>query len=89
VSYDQILEISRELFYTALMVALPALVVSLVVGIVVSIIQTVTSIQDQTLTYVPRLVVVGIVIVVTLSFSLQLATHFTVRMFEFAAGVAR
>jgi flagellar biosynthetic protein FliQ len=71
------------------MVALPALVVSLVIGIIVSIFQTVTSIQDQTLAYVPRLIVVGMVIVMTLSFSLQLATHFTVRMFEQAAGVAR
>ena len=88
-SYAQILEISRELFYTALMVALPALVVSLVVGVIVSIIQTVTSIQDQTLAYIPRLIGVGFTIVMTLSFSLQLATHFTVRMFEYAAGVVR
>ena len=88
-SFEQILEISRELFYTALLVALPALGVSLVIGIVVSIIQTVTSIQDQTLAYVPRLILVGLVIVLTLSFTLQLATHYTVRMFQFAAGVVR
>jgi flagellar biosynthetic protein FliQ len=86
-SFDQVLEISRQLFYTSLLVALPALSASLVVGLLVSIMQTVTSIQDQTVSYVPRLIAVGVVVLLALPFSLQLATHFTVRMFEFASGV--
>lgn len=88
-SYGEVLEISRDLFYTALLVALPALAVSLLIGLVVSVFQTVTSIQDQTLSYVPRIVIVGLVIVLTLSFSLELATHFTVRMLARAADVTR
>src|SRR5437667_203472 len=48
-SVDQVIEISRDLFYTAMLVALPALAVSFLVGLIVSIFQTVTSIQDQTL----------------------------------------
>ncbi len=88
-SYGEVLEISRDLFYTALLVALPALAVSLLIGLVVSVFQTVTSIQDQTLSYVPRIVIVGLVIVLTLSFSLELATHFTVRMLARAAEVTR
>ncbi len=86
-SYGEVLEIGRDLFYTALLVSLPALSVSLLVGLVVSVFQTVTSIQDQTISYVPRIVIVGLVIVLTLSFSLQLATHFTVRMLARAAEV--
>jgi flagellar biosynthetic protein FliQ len=82
-----VLEVGRDLFYTALLVALPALAVSLIVGLVISIFQTVTSIQDQTLSYVPRIVVVGLVLVLTMSFSLQLAVDFTVRMFFRAAEV--
>ena len=88
-TYAQVLEISRDMFYTALLVALPALVVSLVVGLIISIFQTVTSIQDQTLSYVPRIIIVGLVIVFTLSFSLELATHFTVRMLYHAAEVTK
>ena len=88
-SYAEVLEISRDLFYTALLVALPALVVSLLVGLVVSIFQTVTSIQDQTISYVPRIIIVGLVIVLTISFSLEMATHFTVRMLVRAAEVIR
>ncbi len=88
-TYPQVLEISRDLFYTALLVALPALAVSLLVGLVLSIFQTVTSLQDQTLSYVPRILIVGLVIILTLSFSLELATHFTVRMLYHAAEVTR
>jgi flagellar biosynthesis protein FliQ len=86
-SVDQVLEITRQLFYTTLLVALPALAVSLLVGLVVSILQTVTSIQDQTVSYVPRLIAVGVVVLLAMPFSLQLATHFTVRMFQVASGV--
>ena len=88
VSYAEVLEISRDLFYTALLVALPALIVSLLVGLVVSIFQTVTSIQDQTISYVPRIIIVGLVIVLTMSFSLETAVYFTVRMLSRAAEVA-
>ena len=62
---EQVIRMTQELFLVALLVALPALVVSLVVGLVVSIFQTVTSIQDQTLSYVPRIILVGLAIVVT------------------------
>jgi flagellar biosynthetic protein FliQ len=84
-----VLEVGRDLFYTALLVALPALAVSLLVGLVISIFQTVTSIQDQTLSYVPRILIVGLVLVLTMSFSLQLAVGFTVRMFFRAAEVGQ
>lgn len=82
---DQVMEISRDLFQTALMVALPALAAGLVVGLIVSLLQAVTSIQDQTLGHVPRLLAVGIVLLLTLGFTLQLAIAFTQRMFQIAA----
>lgn len=79
-STAQILEMGQDLLYTALLLALPALVVSLIVGLVISILQTITSIQEQTLSFVPRLVAVGLVLVLTMAWALQLASHFTVRM---------
>lgn len=83
---EQVIGMNQDLFATALMVALPALAISLIVGLVVSIFQTVTSIQDQTLSYVPRILLVGLGIVVTLGFSLQLAVDFARRMIGYAAG---
>ena len=82
-------ELFRDLILTALMVALPALAVSLVVGVIVSILQTVTSIQDQTLSYVPRTLLVGLTIVLSLAFSLEIAVDFAKRMIMRAAGVSQ
>ncbi len=84
-----VLEFSRDLFYTAMLVALPAMAVSLVVGLIVSIFQTVTSIQDQTLSYVPRIILVGLAIVISMAFTLDIAIGFTRRMFDHAARVGR
>ncbi|MCR4568350.1 MAG: flagellar biosynthesis protein FliQ [Pseudobutyrivibrio sp.] len=52
----QVLDIIRDSIYTLLMVSLPLLLVSLIIGLVVSIFQTVTSIQEQTLTFIPKIV---------------------------------
>lgn len=82
-----VLEVVRDLFYTALLLALPSLLVSLIVGLIVSIIQTVTSIQEQTLTFTPRVIAVALVLTFTVAWAAQLAVHFTVRMFGHAAQV--
>jgi flagellar biosynthetic protein FliQ len=86
---EQVIAMNQDLFSTALLVALPALAISLIIGLVVSIFQTITSIQDQTLSYVPRIIVVGLTIVFTLGFSLQLAVEFTKRMFGVAIGAGK
>jgi flagellar biosynthesis protein FliQ len=83
----QILEIGQDLIYTALLLALPTLLACLVVGLVFSILQTITSIQEQTLTFVPRIIAAGLVFVLTMSWSLKLAVHFTVRMLGHIAEV--
>ncbi len=86
---EQVIRMTQELFLVALLVALPALVVSLVVGLVVSIFQTVTSIQDQTLSYVPRILLVGLTIALTIGLSLQQAVDFAQRMIGYAAGAGQ
>ena len=85
----QVIELARDLLYTALLLALPSLGVSLILGLIISIFQTVTSIQEQTLSYVPRIVAVAFVIVLTLSWTIQVAVSFTVRMLWQAAETAR
>jgi len=77
---EQIIYMMQELFLVALIISFPALMISLIVGLVVSIFQTITSIQDQTISYVPRIILVGFVIVITFGFTLQQATEFARRM---------
>lgn len=74
--------IGRELLTAALLLSAPVVIVSLIVGLFISIAQTVTSIQEQTLTFAPRIVaVVGIVILLTPWYLATLRT-FTMRIFE-------
>jgi flagellar biosynthetic protein FliQ len=84
-----VMELARDFLMTALMIAMPALVVSLVIGLLVGILQAVTSVQEQTLSFVPRLIAVGLVMLICLGWILQLAVDFTMRMLASAAGVVR
>lgn len=55
---DAVMDIAKDALYLIIEVSLPILLVSLIVGLVISIFQTVTSIQEQTLTFVPKIVCV-------------------------------
>lgn len=55
---DDVTQVIRSGLYTIIITAAPLLLVSLVVGLVISIFQTVTSIQEQTLTFVPKILAV-------------------------------
>ncbi len=57
---DDIVQISSDALYTIVITAAPVLLVSLIVGLIVSIFQTVTSIQEQTLTFVPKILAIFI-----------------------------
>jgi len=52
---EDVIMISRDALFVVIKTAAPVLLVSLAVGLVVSIFQTVTSIQEQTLTYIPKI----------------------------------
>lgn len=55
---DVVVDMMSDGLFTILKVSLPILLVSLVIGLIISIFQTVTSIQEQTLTFVPKIVAV-------------------------------
>jgi flagellar biosynthetic protein FliQ len=63
-SEDQIAQFVREGLYLVLLVSAPAVAASLIIGIAVSLLQTATQLQDQTLTFVPKLVVVMLTLAV-------------------------
>lgn len=58
----EVLNIARDMIWTIFKCAMPLLLVSLIVGLIISIFQTVTSIQEQTLTFVPKLVAIFLAI---------------------------
>lgn len=76
----EVAEIGRDLLTTAILLALPAVAVSLGVGLLISLFQTVTSIQEQTMTFAPRILAVAVVMIATLPWMIRVATAFTFRM---------
>ena len=58
-----ILDVARNAFTTIIITAAPALLVSLIIGLVISIFQTVTSIQEQTLTFVPKILAIFLALI--------------------------
>lgn len=79
---EMVVHLARETFYYVLLVSGPLLLLSLIVGLVVSIFQAATSISEQTLTFVPKLVVVFIVSVLVLPFMLSNLKTFTIELFN-------
>ena len=72
-----IMGLGRETLATAAMIAGPILLVALTVGLLVSLFQTVTSIQEQTLTFIPKIAAVLISIVVLMPWLLRTLCRFT------------
>ena len=58
ITEGQVLDIARDAIYTIIITSAPLLLISLIVGLIISIFQTVTSIQEQTLTFVPKIIAV-------------------------------
>jgi len=75
-----VVEILKEVFYTAFLILIPILGVSLLVGIFISIFQAATSIQEMTLTFVPKIIATAITIVFLLPWMIDKVTAFTVKM---------
>ena len=71
----------REALIQALLIALPILGAGLVVGLCISLFQAVTQIQEQTLTFVPKIVVMIVVAVFLLGWLVVQMTEFTIAMF--------
>ena len=58
ITEGQVMDIAREALFLIIKVSAPLLLISLIIGLIISIFQTVTSIQEQTLTFVPKIVAV-------------------------------
>lgn len=61
---DEVITIANQALYTIIKVSAPVLLISMAVGLIISIFQTVTSIQEQTLTFVPKVLAIFLTIMV-------------------------
>ncbi|MCR5421587.1 MAG: flagellar biosynthesis protein FliQ [Lachnospiraceae bacterium] len=79
---DTVVEITRTTLYTIIITSAPMLLVSLIIGLAVSIFQTVTSIQEQTLTFVPKLIGIFVTMMVLGHWMLNNMTEFMVDLWS-------
>ena len=82
-------DIMRNLLQTGLILSIPILGTALVVGLAVSFIQSITSLQEQTLTFVPKLVCVSLAIVISANFIIKTMTEFCISMFNLMPTMAQ
>lgn len=82
-----VLELGRQAMQVALMVALPMLCVSLFIGVAVSVFQAVTQVQEATLTFVPKLIGMGIMMVFLGGWMLSTLVSFMHLCFEHVSKV--
>lgn len=79
-------DLMYEVFVMAVQLAGPLLVISMLVGILIAIFQAATQIHEQTITFVPKLLVIGIILVFTGGSMLQSLQDFTIRIFQMIEG---
>jgi flagellar biosynthetic protein FliQ len=79
---QSVIDIMRQAFLTGLALALPALGAALLAGIVVGVFQAITSIQDQALVFVPKMLAVIAALIVFNAFMIRLIMNFTIAMIQ-------
>lgn len=82
-----VLTIARDTILTSLLLALPPLGIALLVGLVISIFQAVTQVQEQTLTFVPKIVAVFLSLLFFGPWMLRLLMNFATNIFSNLSGV--
>lgn len=77
---SMVIDVAREMIWLIIKVSAPLLLVSLVVGLIISVFQTVTSIQEQTLTFVPKLLAIFLVLMLVGSWVMNNIVDFLVTL---------
>jgi flagellar biosynthetic protein FliQ len=83
-----IITVMQDAIRTVLIVSLPMIGIALVIGLIISIFQAATQVNEQTMTFVPKMVGILIVLLVFGGFILSNLTEFTNRMYSFALMIS-
>ena len=84
---EMVLDVLREAFLRILAISGPALLVGMLVGLVISIFQATTQIQEQTLSFVPKLLAIFLTLILAGNFMLNLLFNFTKMIFKMIAAM--
>lgn len=82
----EVTDLMYDFFILAVQLGGPVLIISMLVGVLISILQAATQIHEQTITFVPKLIVIGLMLIMTGSTMLQSLQDFMARIFVLMAG---
>lgn len=83
----EVSDLMYEVFVLALKLAAPMLVISMLIGLLISIFQAATQIHEQTITFLPKLLVIALILVFTGSNMLVMLQDFTNKIFQLMAAI--
>lgn len=86
---DLILKLGHEALRTTAMLSAPLLGAALITGLLVSIFQAITQINEATLTFIPKMIIIAIVLVIAGPWMIDVMSNFTVGLFENLAVYVR
>lgn len=78
---EVVLSLGRDAIWTTVMLSAPLLCAALVVGLIVSVVQAVTQINEATLTFIPKMLAIVVVLVVMAPWMTQMITSYTTELF--------
>ena len=83
-----VIELGINAVWVAMKIAAPALIATLVVGLIVSIFQAATQINEQTLSFIPKILAMTVALVIWGSWIMQVITGFTITLLKSIPGIA-
>ena len=83
----QAIEIVSEAIWIAARISAPILVTAIAVGVAVGLLQSVTQLQEQTLSFVPKFIAVGAIIIITGSWMIQQMVAYTIQLYDSIPGL--
>ena len=84
-----VIQLGQDALKTLAMLSAPLLISTLVIGLIVSIFQALTQINENTLTFVPKMIVIAIILVLAGPWMLQTMSGYTINLFENIATIVR
>jgi flagellar biosynthetic protein FliQ len=86
---DIVLQLGQDAIKTMAMISAPLLLSTLIIGLIVSIFQALTQINENTLTFVPKMIVIGLVIILAGPWMIDVMKTYTINLFDNMATIVR
>jgi flagellar biosynthetic protein FliQ len=86
---ELIIKLGQDAIRTTAMIASPMLLGALVIGLIISVLQAVTQINEATLTFIPKMIVISLVVLIAGPWMLDVMSNYTIELYENIASFVR